>query len=144
MKGILVLIGFFILGLAVVALIGRVAVDRPETSGGFERLETGGMGEDDVVIGLKPGKVEGGVLEVRFSADTHTVDLSRYDLKEAVVLEYDGKRIAPSRADGLRGHHTSGRIEFPIAGDPGGFRIIIEGIPAEQKRIYAWEKEGRL
>jgi hypothetical protein len=143
MKGILILIGFFVLGLALVALIGQLAVDRPESPGSFERFETGGMGPDNVVIGLKPEKMEGGVLAVRFWADTHTVDLSRYDLKKAVVLEYDGKRIAPMKADGLKEHHSSGRIEFPIAGDPGGFRIIIEGIPAEQERIYTWEKEGR-
>jgi hypothetical protein len=142
MKGILVLIGFFILVVLLVMVIGRFAADRPEPPSGFERLETGGLGEDDVVIGLKPEKIEGGVLAVRFWADTHTVDLSRYDFEKTVVLEYDGKRIAPMKADGLKEHHSSGRIEFPIADDLGGFRIIITGIPAEQERVYTWEKKG--
>jgi hypothetical protein len=103
----------------------------------FEPRQTGSMGAGDATVELRP-ELKNGKLIVRFSANTHDVNLSGFDLAESAVLEYAGKRVAPSRADRLRGHHAFGKMEFEVAGSLRDFRIVITGIPAAQERVFTW------
>ncbi len=105
----------------------------------FEPITTGSMESGDAVLELSPSMKGAGRLVVGFAANTHSVDLSRYDLKEITTLEFDGKEIRPSKADRLRGHHAYGKIVFDVGREIDSFRIKVVGIPAMEERIYEWK-----
>ena len=94
------------------------------------------MRSGDVTVELRP-ELKKGKLVVSFAANTHTENLSGFDLAESAVLEYAGKRVAPSRADRLRGHHAFGKMEFEVAGSLRDFRIVITGISGRLGRLLA-------
>ena len=104
----------------------------------FSSKSTGAMAGEDAVIELTPELTDENTLVVRFSVNTHSVELSSYDLMQAVTLEYDGKKLKPAKSDRLRGHHSFGKLVFNIDAKPDKFKIIIEGIPAVKQRIYEW------
>src|SRR3989344_4728753 len=78
----------------------------------YKTIATGSTDAGDVAIELTPLGIRGGVLSVQFSANTHSVDLSQFDLTKIVTLETNGQKIAPSSAPTLQGHHASGIMEF--------------------------------
>lgn len=104
----------------------------------FSSKSTGGMGAGDAVIELTPELKDKNTLVVRFAANTHNVELSSYDFMQAATLEYDGKKLKPSRSDRLRGHHSFGKLVFTIDAKPDKFKIVIRGIPGVKQRIYEW------
>ena len=87
---------------------------------------------------VKPHPVKGGELEVDLWANTHSVDLSQFNLKKMTVLEFDGKTIAPSKSPALFGHHSSGMLIFDVDEQPESFTIKITGIPAVEERVFEW------
>ncbi|MBI2139303.1 hypothetical protein HYU14_00140 [Candidatus Woesearchaeota archaeon] len=101
-------------------------------------ITTGTTGQGDVEIGLTPQGIARGKLRVQMSVNTHTVDLSQFDLKKLTVLEHGGRLIAPEDTPDLSGHHASGTLSFPIEGEATSFKITIKGIPLPQERVFSW------
>ena len=102
----------------------------------FATITTGSTDQGDVLIELTP-KIVDNRLEVTITANTHTADLSQFDLAKTTMLEADGKKIPPASVPALQGHHVSGTMEFE--GVPAGsFSIVITGIPQVEARRYSW------
>ncbi len=108
----------------------------------FKSITTGSTGPGEVSIELRPHEAKDGKLEVDISANTHSVDLSQFDLKQITTLEYDGKKLRPFSAPALSGHHASGTLLFDVAfnaeKDSEAFTITITGIPKVEERVFAW------
>ena len=73
-----------------------------------------------------------------FSVNTHSVDLSQYDLLQITTLEYNGNVIKPRSAPSLSGHHNSGTLVFDTGKELKTFKIIIKDIPDIKERIFEW------
>lgn len=106
--------------------------------GAYRAVLTGTTEQGDVEITLTPQKVTNGLLQVQISANTHTVDLSTFDLNKLTVLEHDGQKIPPKESPTLSGHHVSGTLTFPFEGKASSFKITIKGIPQSQERVFSW------
>lgn len=111
---------------------------QPVTAGTFRSMTTGTTDPGEVSIELTPHEIKNGKLEVDISANTHSVDLSKFNLKQITTLEYNGKSINPIEAPSLDGHHASGTLVFELGDSPKSFSIIIKGIPKEEERIFVW------
>ncbi|HLD18621.1 MAG TPA: hypothetical protein VJB90_01265 [Candidatus Nanoarchaeia archaeon] len=105
---------------------------------GFRSIVIGDTGQGNVEIGLQPIEVKPGMVKVKISANTHSVDLGQFDLKKIVVLKYGSKELKPVEASALSGHHASGFIVFQPTGELKSFTIILKGIPAIDQRKYEW------
>ncbi len=125
----LLAMGLVALAVATSALAGK----------GFDPIATGSMDSGDAVIELTPSMKGTDKLVVTFSANTHSVDLSQYDIGAATTLEFDGKKIKPSKSDKLRGHHPYGKMVFDVGTELGSFKIKVVGIPAPNERVYEWK-----
>ena len=106
---------------------------------GFKTISTGTTDPGDVSVDLTPRGLVNGQFQVDFEINTHSVDLSQFDLRKITVLEYDGKKINPMSAPKLEGHHSSGALTFNVAEDLTGFKITIKGIPKVDERVFEWE-----
>ena len=108
-----------------------------DSLGSFQPKSSGSTNNNDVEIILTP-KQANGILEVIINANTHSVDLSQFDLNEITLLEYDGNEIKPSSAPKLSGHHVSGSLIFNIDKQINNFVIKIKGIPLDSERVFSW------
>ncbi len=107
----------------------------------FGPKTTGSMESGDAVIELTPGPVDKNLLAVNFSINSHSVNLSGFDLKEITVLEHEEHVFKPVKASRIGGHHSSGVIVFDVGdkvGNKDGFKIRLRGIPDVQERVYEW------
>lgn len=134
-----------IIGIAAYTIIGFINEDNviSPNKGEQQRLElstisTGSTGSGDVAIDLTPIEMRDGNLIVNAALNTHSVDLSQFDLKRIATLEYNGKIMYPIEAPEIEGHHSSGRIIFKIDGELKYFKITIKGIPKIEERMYEW------
>ena len=91
----------------------------------------------EVTIDLTPS-FDNGKLYVNIDVNTHTLDLSAYNLKELAMLEFDNTKIKPVSAPKLTGHHNSGQLIFDAGKDLDRFKIKIAGIPDIQERVFEW------
>lgn len=107
----------------------------------FATVSTGTTDTGDVAIDLLPYPVKDGKLRVDLAANTHSVDLSPFDVRAITTLTYKGKSIAPTEAPSLQGHHVSGTLVFPVdeEGDITPFTITLTGIPLVNERVFTWE-----
>ena len=126
----------------IVSLGDDAGTGSPEADQGtveeMQAVSSGSTGQGDVSIMLKPKQITPESLVVEFSAATHSVDLSRFDLKKITTLEADGAVMLPSSAPLLRGHHVSGDLVFAATRKMEGFTIKIKGIPQVEERVFAW------
>jgi len=106
------------------------------TNLGFGTILTGTTETGDVEIGLTPVSKTGNELTFSISINTHSVDLTPYNLKEITTLKYNGKEIRPKSAPVLGGHHISGALTFDVQGDIEDFSVTIKGIPQVEKRVF--------
>ena len=90
----------------------------------------------DVSIGIKFLTKINNQLTFSISVDTHSVDLSQFNLQELVTLDYNEKSIRPISTPTLSGHHTSGNLLFEINGEADDFVIKIKGIPQDLEREF--------
>ena len=104
----------------------------------YETIFSGDTNEGAVLVGLTPIEITENRLIVQIGVNTHSVDLSQFDLKEIVVLEYDGKTIKPTEAPSLSGHHSSGNIVFETNKKANEFKVTILGIPNIEERVFEW------
>ena len=92
----------------------------------------------EVTIDITPKGIIGNNAVFSIAFNTHSVDLSPYDLKKIMTLTIDGQEYKPIGAPALSGHHVSGEITFAIDTLPESFEIIIIGIPDVEERIFTW------
>ncbi len=105
----------------------------------FESISSGSTSQGDVSVELTPHPaIESGRLLVDIAVNTHSVDLTQFDLREIASLEYEGGSISPVSAPSLSGHHNSGTLAFDVGALPATFTIRITGIPAVQERVFRW------
>lgn len=109
-----------------------------EFNNNLNPISSGSTDPGDVSIMLTPVSVANGILQVEIAANTHSVDLSQFDLKKITTLEYQNKVFKPISASILSGHHSSGMITFDVGGDADGFTIKINGIPSTEERVFEW------
>ncbi|MBI4144663.1 hypothetical protein HY493_00460 [Candidatus Woesearchaeota archaeon] len=116
-----------------------VNVAAPSVSAaGSRTIGSGSTDQGDVSIELTPLGFKDGRFLVTIAANTHSVDLSPFDLSEITTLTYDGRAIKPVAAPSLSGHHASGTLEFDTGKEPSKFTITITGIPAVSERVFDW------
>jgi hypothetical protein len=111
---------------------------RQPTSLSFIAKSTGSLESGDTVIELKPEVISDGKLELKFSINTHSVNLGKIDLNELTTLEYNNKTLHPVKASRIGSHHSSGTIIFDTDEDIESFTVKINGIPNIKERIYKW------
>lgn len=104
----------------------------------FKTISTGDTSQGAVSIELTPIGFSNGQLKVKISANTHSVSLEQFDLKEIITLEYNGKSVKPSAAPILGGHHSSGELIFKVDENIKEFSIKIKGIPKVEERVFEW------
>ena len=104
----------------------------------YSAVETGSTEQGDVSVILTPIDVSDTQAVFDVAINTHSVDLSVFDLKEMASLEYNGNVAKPSDTPQLSGHHNSGRIVFQTTSRPKEFTVKIIGIPNVQERIFSW------
>ncbi len=104
----------------------------------YETKSTGSLEMEDVLIEMTPVGIKNGKFEVQVTANTHSVDLSQFDLMQITTLEYNNKKLKPLSALKLSGHHSSGTIIFDIKEEINNFKIIINEIPNTPNRIFEW------
>lgn len=94
--------------------------------------------EGQVSVDITPKKFDGGKIYFDIGVNTHSVDLSKFELKEITLLETDGKKLYPEFAPPLTGHHNSGQLVFSVKEEPKEYRIIITGLAAAGERVFSW------
>lgn len=104
----------------------------------YEPKSTGSTESGDVLMELTPLNIKENKLNVKIDVNTHTVELSQFDLKQLTTLEYNGKLINPIEAPNLKGHHSSGVLVFDVDNKIEEFTIRIKEIPITGDRIFEW------
>lgn len=105
---------------------------------GINSITTGTTDTGDVAVELTPLGFFDGRLRVQIAVNTHSVDLSPFDLQQITTLETGGKVIKPIEAPALSGHHSSGELVFDVDKTPQKFTISIKGIPQIEERVFMW------
>ncbi|MBI4439337.1 hypothetical protein HY638_00005, partial [Candidatus Woesearchaeota archaeon] len=90
----------------------------------------------DVQIDISVEGISEGKLRLNIAANTHSVDLSQFDLKQITTLEYGGKVIKPIEAPVLSGHHSSGTLVFEAPEGMDSAVVKIKGIPNVEERVF--------
>ena len=94
--------------------------------------------EGEVTIDITPMEFDDGKFYFDINLNTHSVELSSYDLYQLIKIQVDEKNTAPSSAPKLSGHHNSGTLIFDVGIEPKSFRIIINNIPDIEERTFQW------
>ena len=105
----------------------------------YETKSTGSSESGDVLIELTPLNIKDGKLSMKIDVNTHTVDLSQFDLKQLATLKYGGKSVKPIESPNLKGHHSSGILVFNLDKNIDSFIIKINDIPLIQNRVFEWK-----
>lgn len=114
-------------------------IDKKNTNAAlFESVSTGSLDNGDALVELAPKGMQNGKFAVELSINTHSVDLTQFDLMQITALEYGEKSVKPIAAPQLSGHHSSGELIFNVGEEIKSFKIIIKGIPAVEERVFEW------
>ncbi len=125
--------------LTIIISIGWIILPEPAAKvQEFQTISSGSTDDGSVAIDLTPIGYKNRMLEVSIAANTHSIDLSQFDLKEITVLEYEGNIRKPVSAPVLSGHHSSGVLEFDVGKEISKFTIRINGIPSVKERAFEW------
>jgi len=127
-----------ILLLVTVLLIGCTTTEPLVPQVTYSSISTGSTGPGDVLIEITPRGTVQNQLVFDFTANTHSVDLSQFDLREITTLAIGIRELHPVSAPQLSGHHVSGELVFDIEDDPETFILTIVGIPDVQVREFDW------
>ncbi len=117
---------------------GTATTSDEKAKPGFRSIDSGSTGTGDVSIELTPIGISNNQLKVGISANTHSVSLDQFDLKEITTLEYNEKSIKPTSAPNLGSHHSNGELVFEVEEEISSFTIKIKGIPKVEERIFKW------
>ena len=141
------IIFYSLLGLSIIIVLASywytsssspVPVNGNSNAAAFQTITSGSTDPGSAQVDLTPESALNGQLKADFAINTHSVDLSQYDLVKITTLEYGGKKINPVSAPALQGHHTSGTLIFNVDQNLNKFKITITGIPNVQERVFEW------
>jgi len=104
----------------------------------FKLISTGSTSSGEVLVELTPHNAKDGKLKIDIEVNTHSVDLTEFDLMQITTLEFDGQTIKPISVPSLNGHHSSGTITFETGKELNSFKVIIKGIPKIGQRLFEW------
>jgi len=104
----------------------------------FETISIGSTETGDALIELQPKDIVDNIFTVDIGINTHSVDMSSFDLKKIVTLVYGDKMLKPIVSPSMSGHHISGELLFEVEEELESFSIVIEGIPLEEERTFTW------
>ncbi len=93
--------------------------------------------DGEVSITLTP-TYEDGTLVVQYALNTHSVDMSSFDLQQQVVLQSNGQTYYATNKPILSGHHNNGNLHFKISPLLTSFEIITTDIPDVKERRLSW------
>ena len=79
---------------------------------------------------------ENGQAAFSIALNTHSVDLSQFNLEELMTLEYGEKVFKPLSAPAVSGHHASGTVLFEKKEKTNNFLVRVRGIPPEPDREF--------
>ncbi len=134
-----VIYGFIILAVIAVGFTVFNYLNRPSLfpAKNYDTITTGTTAEGDVEISLTPS-VDRNQIIITAVLNTHSVDLSQFDLQKSVQLAYGSKTIFPRSAFTLSGHHASGQILFDVGKYINSFTITVSGVSIIPERVYSW------
>ncbi len=145
----IIMYGFFIviIGFLLYSTMTILAKENPQSNKSqnlqgtqdqqYKTITTGTTESGDVEIALTPQWREG-KLYINLAANTHSVDLSQFDLQKLTTLSYNKKDIKPAPVAKLSGHHSNNMLVFDMIEQPRTFAVIIRNIPAMPERVFAW------
>lgn len=147
----LILYGFFIviIGFMIYSTITILGKDNPQANAPqnlqavqgqdqqYRTITTGTTESGDVEIALTPQWREG-KLYINMAVNTHSVDLSQFDLRQITTLKYDNKEIKSAKAPSLSGHHSNSMLVFDVAEQPNTFTVVMRNIPVMSERVFQW------
>lgn len=139
----IVIIGFMIYSTISILGTDNTQINAPQNlqaaqgQSQYRTIATGTTESGDVEIALTPQWREG-KLYINMAVNTHSVDLSQFDLRQITTLNYNNKQIKPTQAPSLSGHHSNGMLVFDMTEQPQKFTIGISGIPAMPERVFQW------
>jgi|SRR3989344_5125095 len=130
----------FTLGIVLYSVMSFLNTTIPTSLGrtSFSPILTGTTDSGDVAIELTPDGITDGKLTLNIAVNTHSVELTQFNLQEITTLEYDGQKVKPSSIPTLSGHHSTGTMQFTVDKEISSFTITITGIPKVEERIYRW------
>lgn len=91
-----------------------------------------------VTIEVTPLGYEGGIFTIRHALNTHTIDMSGFDLQKQVTVVFKGERYQSINKPQLSGHHNTVELQFRLASKPDSFEILISDIPDVKERRLSW------
>lgn len=118
--------------------LGKNVVDTSQSA----TRSTGDTSPGGVAIDLTLVQDKDGVIIMEIQANTHSVELSGYDLRRMTTLERAGKKYTPSSASSLSGHHAKGIITFDRVEGKGPVTVLITGIPQVMERVFSWDESA--
>lgn len=123
-------------------IVENTDVSNPNNLGnvsmGYETKSSGDTSDGSASITLTPLEINDDTLVMQIEMNTHSVDLSKFDLKEITILEYDGNKINPIEGPSLSGHHSSGNLVFNTDKKLKEYKVTIQGIPSIETRVFEW------
>ena len=137
----IILIGVMMLsvGLLLFAFTDFLKNKQDSSANNFRSIVSGTTEQGDVAIEITPQNLDDGKASFLISVNTHSIDLSQFDLKQITFMDYDGNSISPTEAPVLNGHHASGIIIFDTGKKINSFKIEIKGIPKTEDRVFTWD-----
>ncbi|MBI2542262.1 hypothetical protein HYV80_06140 [Candidatus Woesearchaeota archaeon] len=114
--------------------------NKAQAASKLETISTGSTDSGDVAIDLTPARIDDKILVLDISINTHSVELSEFDLKKITTLSYNKKTAYPAEAPKIEGHHSSGSIIFNVDSSLKDFTVTIKGIPKVEERAYKWKR----
>src|SRR3990172_8912285 len=112
--------------------------------GAEKKNEAGGVTVTATYLGQKAQAVR-----FQVKLDTHTADLSQFDLKTSVALRNDsGAAVRPLDPKTLGGHHAEGELAFPATDSAGRavvgestryLELVVTNVAGIPERVLRWD-----
>ena len=102
------------------------------------------QGPVTVGVTLVPGGAVG-PMRVKVVLDTHSVDLERIELRDAVVMRLgDGREVLASGIEQATGdgHHRQATLVFPAPAE-GPVLVVVKNVGNVSERVFRWDAVGR-
>lgn len=102
------------------------------------------QGPVTVAVTLLPDGA-GGPIRVKVVLDTHSVDLERIELRDAVVMRLgDGREVLPSGIEAAKGdaHHRQATLVFPAPAE-GPVLVVVKNVGNVSERVFRWDAISR-
>jgi hypothetical protein len=156
MNKLVLFVAVFLIALALI-LGGVWFVGQDETSQGTSQELTKTNGDTnsgnvqvDVTLATKDNaaEIDAGDYDLskeqvfNVAMNTHSVDITGYDMADISFLKTDGKKARASKWDSAEeggGHHLSGFLVFEKSAEAKELKLIIKGIAGVAEREFSWK-----